>query len=134
MTRVARWDHGYHACALAQHQYALSAHYIKSWLHLHRACLSRLLLPFLTLQGEVAEQPSLSLSGALAMLTGITVIVAFASECALLQHRLWCSWNNQPQNITVPLSLLRCPAADIICKTGACCCRRSPAAGRCRST
>jgi Ca2+:H+ antiporter len=31
-------------------------------------------------EGEVAEQPSLSLSGALAMLTGITVIVAFASE------------------------------------------------------
>ena len=34
---------------------------------------------------QVPETPSLSLAGAIAMLTSITIIVAFASECAQSQ-------------------------------------------------
>lgn len=37
-------------------------------------------LHFCLMQGKAEEQPSLSLSGSLFMLTAITVIVAFASE------------------------------------------------------
>lgn len=86
----------------AQHDIALSTHTDVGWttpyiLLGHRSscyCVQALHCvsshELLAIQGEVAEEPSLSLSGALAMLTGITVIVAFASECALLQHCTVC--------------------------------------------